>query len=379
MEDSSSPDLSWLDKEVIPLGIPAKKCLVTMERRELLALELPAPSWLVPNLVPAASLVFFVGKPGSYKTFMAMKVACSLASGARLFDETDCSADEFSAPLAPCSVLFVEEENNASLVQARVRKISALPPDPSSLHFALSTGFKLSDPAHLAELREFCVANKVKCVFLDPFSSVCGVKDENDNAGMSTVLDGLRRAIVDDLDVGATVVCIHHPSKGQDGSGSLRGAGDIMGKADHAVQFEIDEGTRCVGTKVIKCRQEDRFQIPEYSVQFRNMEDRIVVALATRDTEKKSEKKTKAEEMHDSILLAFSALGGRAEQKTVVEYLGLKSRTGTFTAAWKTLADFGEILYDQNDKKFSLKIQPLSSSEVSRIYQSAPPVDPDIL
>ncbi len=43
--------------------------------------NLQPPRWLVSNLLPAAGLTFLVGKPGSGKTFAALDLACTVATG----------------------------------------------------------------------------------------------------------------------------------------------------------------------------------------------------------------------------------------------------------------------------------------------------------
>jgi hypothetical protein len=48
-------------------------------RNELLNMQFPEPTWLVPKLIPEGGLVLFTGKPKIGKSWLALDIACGLA------------------------------------------------------------------------------------------------------------------------------------------------------------------------------------------------------------------------------------------------------------------------------------------------------------
>src|SRR6516164_6122263 len=64
---------------------PAKPFSVRLSRYELLTpadlAALPAPSWMIENILPKNSLAVLYGEPGSGKTFVALSIALSIAAG----------------------------------------------------------------------------------------------------------------------------------------------------------------------------------------------------------------------------------------------------------------------------------------------------------
>jgi hypothetical protein len=285
-------------------------------------------------------------------------------------------------PLPAMNVLFIEEEMNAAYVQDRMRLLYR-PPKKCKLHLALSTAYKLSRPGDLKSLRDYCMQHEIKVVFLDPFSSVIGAKDENDNAEISRVLDEVRRALVDDPAVGCTVVLIHHPAKNAQGSEtSLRGAGDILGKADHAVRFSKVENMPRAIVKIIKSRLADMSAMPKLTLEFRksaraNGDEGLEVALIERDTSTQSEESKKSSNVAGDIRATMAkSFNGLATQKEVVEAMGM-GRTGTFKRAWKTLQDEGIVVYEKENKAFRLHEPDGGSQAVyDGMRREAPPVDP---
>jgi len=387
-DGGNSEATSFLDVAVKKSVEKTEPKFALLERRDLLAQDIPAPSWIVPNLIPRAALVFFAGRPGSYKTFFALKVACRLSEGKSLFDAIECTEDatEYAAPLPTGNVLFIEEEMNIVLMHDRLKRLSSPPPDEASLYFLLSQNVQLNREEDVRRLRELCIEKKISTIFMDPFSSIVGVDDENDNAKVARVLTLLRNTLIDDVELACTVVLIHHPAKSETGSeSSLRGAGDITGKADHVLKFSIDKTTRAVTVSALKSRQVDLSQVPDLEISFRNFttqEDdeektRIEVVLTKVTREKFSDGDLERDTLVDRIEQELAVMI-TAKQKDVVDALGLTSRSGAFKDAWKKMVDTGQLIYDQKTKSFSLKSKPLSSKEVSRIYASgevaAPPL-----
>lgn len=336
----------------------------------LLLQDLPEPSWFVDHYLPERSFVFFAGRPGSYKTFFALRLAYALSLGLPLFDEA--VPHSLNPPLPKTKVLFIEEEMQKNLVQHRLKMFTRdghPPPDDFTLYH--NSGFKLSSDKDLQGLAEYARENNIRVIFMDPFSSVGGFENENDNSEVSTTLDNLRRTLVDS-DLGVTVVCIHHPSKNDKGdSTGLRGAGDITGKGDHVVQFDRSEVTTQTTLKITKCRLLDMLSVPIQTVEFANitfaslgekgLEEKekmtvsVTVSTSRAELEGEKEKNSAHGQIKDDILHYFVKHPTGLYQKDILDGLGL-TRTGTFKRAWAELLEANAITKDdERGGKFFVK------------------------
>jgi len=234
---------------------------------ELDALAIPPTEWLYSKLIPYPGLVALSGVPGSKKTFFALWIAMRLGMGKPLFDqflETG-GVGELAEPSRPVSVLFLEEENTVQLIKERVFGF-ARPSMPSpAMFFAIECGFKVKNPEAREYLLAFIKENGIKLVVMDPFSSVMGLDNENDNAEVSTVMDILRHEFVK---AGVSVLFIHHPSKGMEGGKNLRGAGDILGKCDVHLALEVsEEDSKLISVSYEKMRVMDDSLLSDFDIR----------------------------------------------------------------------------------------------------------------
>ena len=327
---------------------------------EFLSETFPEPGWHVENFIPTQSLVFFAGVPGSYKTFLAIACAFAMREGRNLFDKID-TPKSFGTKTNPANVLFIEEEMNGGIFQTRMRAMSrAEYPKQSNLYVAMSTDFKVAKDGDLSELRKFCVERKIGVVFMDPFSSVLGIDNENDNAKIAPVLGNLRRMIIDDPAVGTSVVMIHHPAKNSTGDGTfLRGGGEILGKADHMVHFERDAVLPKIKVTCEKARQVDKSEVPILEIEFRKKNDLIGLILVGSElpveaASKDDKEQEKVDQTIRSIRRAFEKLGKSATKEEISAWIKANAQTTTLGTAWFTMIDGGEV-EELEDGKFSYK------------------------
>lgn len=99
------------DDELVPLS-PADvlyERLVFSPERELEAAAHEA--WLIDDLLPARGIAFVYGPPGSYKSFVAMDLACSIASG-KDWHGIECEM--------PGGVLYIAAEGARGLMERNV-------------------------------------------------------------------------------------------------------------------------------------------------------------------------------------------------------------------------------------------------------------------
>ena len=69
--------------------------------------------WLVKGFIPAGAFILLVGRPGSYKSWLSLDIARSVASGT-MFAQM---------PTRSTEVLYVDMENGENLVAARKRML----------------------------------------------------------------------------------------------------------------------------------------------------------------------------------------------------------------------------------------------------------------
>lgn len=233
-----------IQKEAERIRSSLKMDELVLNDEQLMALNVPDVEWLVDSMIQNPGFVAISGKPGSYKTFFALWIARRVATGLTLFDKCVSPMTKYFTrdqyyipkPCRPTGVLFMQEELNPS--QSKKRANSLLSFSKENVYHRINAGFKMTNDEHIKELREWCLKKNVKLVFLDPFSSVSGLSDENDNMEAAEMLDKVRAGLINH---GITVVIIHHPAKTADGGSTLRGAGDITGKMDTHIRLEKPE------------------------------------------------------------------------------------------------------------------------------------------
>lgn len=215
-QGSASPEAEF-DTVALPEKRPPRSGLRKYSPAELL--KLPEPIWLVDGLIPEDSLTELYGPPKAGKTFFALGLSLSVATG-QLFH---------GKPVKQGRVAYVAAEGGAPRISARVeawRKhngVSVLPED----EWMLITGrAPLDSPQSVDELLKVIGEGNFELIVIDTLArSMTG--DENSQKDMSKFVDGcdhLREV------TGATVLVIHHegkdPTKGGRGSTALRAAID---------------------------------------------------------------------------------------------------------------------------------------------------------
>lgn len=222
--------------------------IIPLTDAEMCDADIPEPKWFFPNIMPKPGMVFIAGRPGTGKTTWAMWMARRIASGLPLFNVCE-SPMQFGLGEShvPAKVLFIEEEMAHIHLKERGNQMFRYDESDKNLVWMINSGMKLKNPDHMKKLAEFVSTNGIEIVFMDPFSSVAGMEDENSNGEASALMDKVRDMFVDEL--GCAIVFIHHPAKDDVHGVSVRGAGDITGKCDLGMKLEsISED--CVRLKI---------------------------------------------------------------------------------------------------------------------------------
>lgn len=226
------------ESEDHPLGLRAR-----MYTRSQLKL-IPPPTWLIKDWLTTDSLARISGSPGSWKSFVALDMACCVATG-----------HEYHGHRVDVGrVLYIAGEGVAGTgkrIDAWELENGVTVPDE---RFTLLAG--PVNAASLDEWAELCAVNSTDVydlIILDTQARMTAGLDENDNSEMSAFLarlDLLRR------ESGATVLVVHHSGHGQ---GRGRGASSMWGGMDVELFLDRDRkaGTSKLGFIKSKDNPED--------------------------------------------------------------------------------------------------------------------------
>lgn len=185
------------------------------------------PRWLVEGLWAHSGVGVLGGAPKSCKSFLALDLAVSVASG------TAC-LDSFAVPTAGAALVYFAEDG-ADIVKSRLDDLChhrQLALDALPLWLITAPSLRLDLGADQRRLEQAVQTYKPRLLILDPFVRLHRI-DENDAGQVSGVLAFLR-SLQRTYDL--AVLLVHHtrkngPSGKQAGLG-LRGSGDLHAWGD---------------------------------------------------------------------------------------------------------------------------------------------------
>lgn len=242
---------------------PRKRRLRLMGVTE--AINMPAPTMLVDGTVPVGGIGQLYGAPGSYKSFIAVDMALSVACG-RPWQGMETREGR---------VLYMAGEGVHGLGQRVNAWLSATGADPGQ-NFQLLTNipdFGDHNPEGLlAELRELLEEWPPDLIVMDTQVHAMGQLDENDTKDASQFMRTVEA--IQKL-TGAAVMMVHHPDK----SGkAARGSTVITAGLDYALYAEREEGQHTTQVRMTKAKD-----FPEWSrpVTFKSREEAGSLVLET--------------------------------------------------------------------------------------------------
>ena len=194
--------------------------------KDLMTKHYPPRKWLIQNLLPENSFAIMAGQPRSYKTFIMLEMALSVAKGERLFNAFDTEQT---------GVLILDEESGDQMLQERFKALNA-PIDSLPIHF-ISLANKKMDENYAKEIIDICKNNGIKFVIVDCLTRFFQ-GNENDSGDMSKVLGHFKRI----SEQGISCLVIHHERKRgyQLGSSAdaMRGSSDLLASCD--IQLSVE-------------------------------------------------------------------------------------------------------------------------------------------
>lgn len=243
-EQSSDPYLDRLE-EVDPMVEEEKPRFKLLSRSDLKAL--PDPEWLIDKLLPADSFTVVYGAPGAAKSFMALDMACSVASGHTLH----------GAQVKQGAVLLAVGEGLRGMkwreeawalahtdadIEALDRNLHIL---PKAVHL-----LEQKDSDMLINTAEFLSkqGESLRLVIIDTWARAMVGGDENSAKDAGIAIDVCERIREK---TGATVLVVHHT--GADGQRE-RGSTALRGAADTSISMakEDNSGVITMATKKMK-------------------------------------------------------------------------------------------------------------------------------
>jgi len=178
--------------------------------RDLLAWDLPPVRWAVPEILPEG-LTLLAGKPKLGKSWLALSLALSIASGGVALGKQ---------PVAQGEVLYLALEENARRLQARARQLLASMTEvPAGLDFAL--GWPRLAEGGLTHLEEYLKTHpNTRLVVIDTWAKVAPRTDTRRCTQYEGDYDALTplKQLADTYHV--SILAVHHLRK--------TGAADVL-------------------------------------------------------------------------------------------------------------------------------------------------------
>ncbi|WP_284327558.1 AAA family ATPase [Demequina litorisediminis] len=201
------------------------------------------PGWWVEGLLQQSSVAILAGEPGLGKSFTALSMAASIATG----------SDWFGQSVKQGSVLYVVGEGAESFGKRVAAWQDTNGEIPRDRMVFMDRGVNLSREASVARVVEYVTEHSIDLVILDTFSQLTSIDNEND---ASQVNKATKAAIqIRQARPGATVLLVHHVNKA---SGGVRGSSALRGNVDTVIVAKGDEkGFRLTTERSADGKQKD--------------------------------------------------------------------------------------------------------------------------
>ena len=203
---------------------------------------LQAPSWLVQPLFETHSLVLMFGPANHGKTFVALSMALSVASG----------LDWAGHSVQQGRVIYVVGEGGRGIQKRGYAWKQHYGHSAPQCHFVQHPVQVVNEP----ERAKFVTAVRPlapKLIVLDTLATMTVGVDENDTGDMGRFTAACRE-IANDL--GATVLVIHHPTKSN--AKTYRGSYQLEGNFDALIRVERN-GNGDIELHSVKQKDEEKF------------------------------------------------------------------------------------------------------------------------
>lgn len=210
------------------------------------------PTWLIPDLIPEKATVLLYGPTQSYKSFLALDVACSISTGTETFgtSPTICGPTFYGALEGRTNI-----KRKRRLSWKVARGVDALP------DFYVGPAPMIAMPDEVQQFGDAivkrCAGRVPRLVIIDTASKAMVGLDEN-NAGDASKFIRFCDSLVEHL--GCTVMAIGHT--GKDGERGHRGSSAFPAGFDTVIRVRADRATKAVQVNVEKHKDAEEREVP---------------------------------------------------------------------------------------------------------------------
>lgn len=240
------------DSNPVETGWVARKRFVEMSLEELQGLQ--APKWLVDGLIPEGGLAVVYGQPKACKTFWAIDLALSIATG-RPFH---------GLPTRQGRATYIAAEGGPARLRDRARAWLKTHGDSATEVPSWRLIAERVDVSDVSDTDNLVTAldGPRDLIVIDTLAR-CMTGDENSQKDMGAFVAGCDRIRVA---TGAAVLVVHH--EGKDSSKGARGSNALRGAVDVGIRVRREGG----GTVVVTVEdQRDGEPMPETTFELRNV------------------------------------------------------------------------------------------------------------
>lgn len=206
--------------------------------------ELRDPTWIFPHLLPDDSTVMLYGESGTYKSFLALDMALTVASGIEGFG---------SAARQQADVVFIAGEGPRSIAKQRrpAWRLARGVEGPIPFHI-IDTMPLMARPDEVGQVIEEIKRKglKPKLIVVDTLARAMAGMNENDakDAGLFIeAIEALKRSF------GCTILIVHHAGK-ESGRGA-RGSSALQAGFDAAFEVKADKKVKNNPALALWCRK----------------------------------------------------------------------------------------------------------------------------
>jgi RecA-family ATPase len=301
--------------------------------------------WIIDRLIPNRSVCVLTGKRGTLKTFLALEIAYSIASGTDFLDK-------FSTRKG--GVIYLDKENGISIMKGRTLMIKRGLgiEEPLKIGFICFSQLKIDKLGDIEKIESLMNKYKPNLLIVDTYRR--GISfDENDAGAVSGLFVDILRPLSEKYNI--SILLIHHNRKGGMGESidemdEIRGSSDLANYSD--VILKADRKGEFLILKQLKNRNAPEEKPIKVKVDFND-------ASINMKYMGEYEKATKSSKCAESIILWINENGIERFKTKDVKEIALKEgfKKNILYNALSELQDMGIIenfgigLYDVKNNK----------------------------
>ena len=291
------------ERELLAENNPLQLYPATLD--QLLAMDFPPREWLVDGLLATQAMTLVSAAPNSFKTFLMLDLALSIAQGKKLFGELETQQ---------ANILIVDEESQDYGLYERFRKFNA--PKDLPIWWFSRLGHKVTDEGYIESIVSRCVKHDIGLVMFDSLTRMHD-SEENSSKEMAKVMDAFKKL----TDYGIAVLILHHTKKDINSSpeNAIRGSSEIFAAPDSHIAMR-----RVTGDNIEIKQTKNRFKKPHkpFKIRLLDIENEQVIFQLQ---EWLPSEEDKTSEMKKAILNAIQQQPG-IHKKLLEQVTGIEER-----------------------------------------------------